>query len=542
MRIGILSNVNMNMVVRMLGRSQEVYQTEGYGNELGILLNPQSSLWDFRPQMLFLIEDLMELLGHDIEPDNAKGQIARWFSSFEQTLKPDCIYYVSDAYLWGVELAAVADGGCKSALEQLWQQALEQCVGSHPNVRILPYRSMIEGLGEKNAFSLKTWYMGKILHSTQAQQAICQEIATKVALESRVPKKVLLLDLDNTLWGGLAGEADHTPITLSEDHSGLAYKNLQRVILQLQKQGVLLGIVSKNNRADAMKMIAEHPHMVLRPEHFAITKINWEPKNENIEAIARELNLGLDSMVFLDDNPSERQLVQNMLPQVTVLDFPEHPEDLAPMMVQAYKDYFQKSTLTAEDLEKTAQYQANAKREELKSAATDFEGYLKSLEICLIREDAVEHLERMTQLVNKTNQFNLTTCRYTQTQMQQTLEDTEKQVFLYRVEDCFGDSGIVAVVVVDCGGETPVVEEFAMSCRVMGKKIETAIVEDVEQTLLSQGYEALLGLYIPTEKNQPVAKLWEQLGYERLEDEGPIQRYRIVLANGPERVYFVQKK
>ena len=188
MKIAVLSNVNMNVAVRMLGKSLEVYQTEGYGNELGLLMNPDSSLQEFGPEMVFLVEDLMELLGHDLEPAHAAEQIDRWFGAFSQTLKQDCIYYVSDAYLWGVELAAVADGGRKSALEQLWQQALEQCMAEHSNVRIFPYRSIIEDMGARNAFSLKMWYMGKILHSTQAQQALSEEILAKAALESRVAK------------------------------------------------------------------------------------------------------------------------------------------------------------------------------------------------------------------------------------------------------------------------------------------------------------------------------------------------------------------
>lgn len=544
-RIAVLSNVNMNLVIRMLGKEAEVYQAEGYGNELGTLMNPASSYHAFAPEYTFLIMDLMELLEHELEPETAKGKIQNWFGGLEAALKPEVIYYVSDAYLWGVELAAVFEPGRKAALEQLWQQELEELCRRHGNVRMLPYRHLIESMGETTAFSMKMWYMGKILLSNEAQKLLCGLILEKLKIETRTPKKLLVLDLDNTLWGGLAGENDITPIELSEDHTGLAYKNLQRVILQMQRQGVLLAIVSKNNEQDAMEILEHHPHMVLRSEAFAAKRINWQPKQENIRDIARELNLGTDSFVFWDDNPTERELIKEMLPEVAVPDFPDKPEKLAPAMVEIYKEYFAKSSITEEDRKKTAQYAANSARQELERKAGSFEDYLKQLEIVMTRVNPEKHMERLTQLVNKTNQFNLTTKRYTQGQMAEILQDEDKRVYLYSVADRFGDNGIVAAVIVNLGaigavskrvgsGKTatdegfldllglqgcPVVEEFVMSCRVMGKNIEYAIMEDVEADLRESGYAFLRGMYLPTAKNQPVAELYDRLGYRRLEAE-----------------------
>ena len=337
----------------------------------------------------------------------------------------------------------------------------------------------------------------------------------------------------------MAGAHDTAPIELSEEHTGLAYKNLQRVILQMQSQGVLLAIVSKNNEQDAMEILEHHPHMVLRSETFAAKRINWQPKHENIREIARELNLGTDSFVFWDDNPTERELTKEMLPEVAVPDFPDKPEELAPAMAEIYKEYFAKPSITEEDRKKTAQYAANTARQELEKQAGSFEDYLKQLEIVMTRVSPEKHMERLTQLVNKTNQFNLTTKRYTQGQMAELLQEEGKRVYLYSVADRFGDNGIVAAVIVNLGagcvvsdrtadgGETsdlpglpgcPVVEEFVMSCRVMGKNIEYAIMEDVEADLRESGYVFLRGIYLPTAKNQPVAELYDRLGYQRLED------------------------
>lgn len=540
-RIALLSNVNMNFVIRTLKGEVEVYDAEGYGNELGIMMNPDSSYHEFTPSSTFLVMDLLELLEHDLDIENAKTRIENWFHTLEACLAEQGTYYVSDAYLWGVELEAVFDPGKKGALEQLWQEHLEQLCATHKNVYILPYKAMIENLGAQNAFSLKMWYMGGILLSNEAQNRLGQLILRKIMLQNRVAKKVLLLDLDNTLWGGLAGEHDITPITLADDHGGLAFKNLQRVIWQMNQQGVLLGIVSKNNEEDAMEIIRNHPHMVLREDCFVTKRINWQPKHENIVEIAKELNLGTDSFVFWDDNPTERELVKEMLPEVVVPDFPVKKEELAPAMIQIYKDYFEKSTVTQEDLEKTKQYADNSKRMELQNRTASFEDYLKQLQMKMEMVNPAENLERLVQLVNKTNQFNLTTKRYSTEEMQEVLVDTQKRVFLFRSSDRFGDNGIVSAAIVDVRKEAPIVEELVMSCRVMGKNLEYAIVEAIEDSLQEEGFEKLQGIYIPTVKNAPVAKLYDQLGYVVVAESEEGKTYEIEIAKRPKRVYFVEK-
>ncbi len=540
-KLALLSNVNMDYAVRMLAKETEVYRPEGYGNELGVLINPESSYHAFRPDITFLLVDLMELLGHELDLERAAEKIGGWFSQLAGGLREGEVYYVNDAWLWGVELGAAADPGRKAALEGLWQARLEELCRSRANVRIFPYRHVIETLGEERAFSLKTWYMGKVLHSSEALKRLWGLILEKARWEVRVPRKVLLLDLDNTLWGGLAGGRDHSPIALSEDHEGLAYKNLQRVLAQMQEQGVLLGIVSKNNQEDAMEILQEHPHMVLRPCAFAARRINWEPKHENVREIAKELNLGLDSIVFWDDSPAERQLVREMLPQVAVPDFPERPEELAPAMVEIHRNYFARPVVTREDREKTAQYGALAQTKKLQEESGSFEEYLERLETRACRVDPGKNLERLVQLMNKTNQFNLTTQRYTQGQLAQLLQDAGKQVYLYQVRDKFGDHGIVAAAVADCSGMVPVITDFVMSCRIMGKNIEYALVEDMEADLRGRGYGRLRGRYVPTSQNSPAASLYERLGYSKVQGtaEGGSE-YEICLKDVPVRKHCVR--
>lgn len=542
-KIAVLSNVNMNFIIRFLKKEFDVYEVEGYGNELGLLFDRESSYYTFSPEVTFFLMDLPELLQHELSLEKSRLYMEQWFANLEALLKKDKLYYISDGLLWGAELKVLPDGFLKQSIEACWNGLLTDLQGRWSNVRVFPYHGIIERLGEENCFSLKTWYLGKIPHTGDAQKRIVETVTQSVKQELRVAKKVLVLDLDNTLWGGLAGENDHTPVELSDDHGGLAYKNLQRVLRLMQESGVLLAIASKNNEEDALEIIRNHPHMVLREEAFVARRINWNPKQESIMEMAEELNLGLDSFVFWDDNPQERELVRQMLPQVTVPDFPEKKEELADAMSRIFTEYFAKPVVTAEDKAKTRQYQENAQRNQLEKAVGSFADYLKQLQIQVDRVDAFANRNRLHQLVNKTNQFNLTTRRYELAELTELLESSNKRVYLYNVKDCFGDYGIVSALIVDVQKEVPQVEEFVLSCRVMGKNIEYAIMQDVEEDLRKAGYESLDGSYLPTAKNKPVENLYEKLGYQVLEQKESGEKcYRLFLAERPEREFYAQVK
>ena len=536
MKIALLSNVNMNFVIRSLKKDIDIFEPEGYGNELGFLQNPGSTYHAYDPDITFFVMDFMELTGHALELQQAKEKVDYWFATLEKSLRPGRLYYISDVRLFGPETLVVEDAFLEKQLLGLWDDALSRLMNKHTNVRLLPYGKLLDRLGADGAYSVKTWYLGKILLSTAAQSELAKLLLDCVRVETYVPKKVLVLDLDNTLWGGLAGESTHTPVTLSDDHNGLAYKNLQRVLLQMQKQGVLLCICSKNNEEDAGEIIENHPHMVLRPDCFASMKINWNSKPENLQEIAKELNLGPDSFVFFDDSGAERELMKTMLPQVIVPDFPENPQNLASAMVEIYNQYFKKSVLTREDLEKTKQYAQNQKREQLKSGAASFEEYLAALKIEISRVDARKHAERLLQLLNKTNQFNLTTIRHTEADLQELLTDLNHEIYLFNVKDSFGDNGIVAALIVELG-TIPQIREFVMSCRVMGRNVEMAILDYVEKDLAAKGYEKLIGRYEKTAKNVPVENLYLSLGYEETSKAGA---YLLDLSNHPKRVYVAE--
>ena len=326
-------------------------------------------------------------------------------------------------------------------------------------------------------------------------------------------KKCLVLDLDNTLWGGVLGEDGVDGIQLGGDYPGKAYTYWQQALLQLSRSGVILAVCSKNNESDVMEAWDKNPFMILKREHFSATRINWSDKATNISAIADELNIGLDSMVFLDDNPSERELVKQLLPQVMVPDFPEKPYQLMPFFRQLVETYFRVYAVTGEDLAKAEQYRANALRRAEQTRFADLDEYIYSLDIQMDIIPADEHnLPRIAQMTQKTNQFNLTTRRYSQSDVQQCL-DKGWLVYCMRVSDRFGDSGITGTIFLEPTGDVELnVDTLLLSCRILGKGIEDAFVKTVLNLLRLDGYRKLTADYLPTAKNGQTADFYDRLG------------------------------
>ena len=545
-KIAVLSNINMDPVISAV--EGDIIKPDGYGSVFEELFRPDAAVYTQNAQHIYLILDMAELLVNCTHTEERKQEIDQWFQNLNGCLKQDKMYFISDAdcrYDW---FSVSIDGNEVRDLEFYWYQKLRECCAANPNVHIFPLKRIVEQLGKREAYTDKMWYLGRIPFGAQAREAIAQEIAHCEKMLG-TPKKVLLLDLDNTLWGGVIGEGNESDIQLGNEKTGLIYKDLQRVIKRMKDCGVVLGIVSKNNPEDALKVIREHPHMVLREEDFAILKLNWEPKDQNIRAIAQELNLGTDSMVFFDDNPAERALVQSSLPEVTVPDFPSQTEQLPKVMLQIFRDYFEKWVYTKEDTEKTAQYRANAKRKELQESQTDYAGFLKSLDIRVKRVDAVAHRERLLQLLNKTNQFNLTTVRYTMAELEAVLHDREgHQVYLFEVSDRFGNNGITAAVIAGfqkLDAEATVakanqaeIENFVMSCRIMGRMIEHMILDYVEKDVLNRGYAELKASYVYTPKSKPVEHFYEDCGYKVCRADATHKEYLTELLERKEKEWY----
>ena len=361
-----------------------------------------------------------------------------------------------------------------------------------------------------------------------------QRIEAQLALQR---KKCLVLDLDNTLWGGVLGEDGIDGISIGGAYPGNAFTAWQHDLKQLQRTGVILAICSKNNESDVMELWQCSSDMVLKREDFSAVRINWQDKATNIQELATELNIGLDSMVFIDDNPAERELVHQLLPQVVVPDFPEKPYLLKPFFKGLVDDYFRVYTITDEDRAKAQQYRDNALRRAEQARFTDMESYLYSLDMELDVKHVDEHnLPRVAQMTQKTNQFNLTTHRYTQADVQQRI-DNGWLAYCLAVRDRFGDNGITAAIILEPIDDVTVsVDTFLLSCRILGKGIEEAFFKTILNLLRLDGYRKVLAQFIPTVKNAPAADFLDRMGMQvTAMDSDGTKRYALEL-NGVQEI------
>ncbi len=335
--------------------------------------------------------------------------------------------------------------------------------------------------------------------------------------------KALVLDLDNTLWGGVIGDDGMEGIKLGQGSAlGEAFVAFQHYARSLSLRGIILAVCSKNAEANALEPFERHPEMVLKRTDIACFVANWTDKAANLRQIADQLNIGLDSLVFADDNPAERAIIRRELPMVAVPELPEDPT-LWPSTLAA-AGYFESLRLTKEDLERTGQYQANLRRSSMLASATDMEGYLRSLDMRAIwsRFDRVGQA-RTVQLINKTNQFNLTTRRVTDEQIAALIEDPRALTLQIRLTDTFGDNGIIAIVIgaFDPGTRDIRIDTWLMSCRVLGRRMEEETLNLVVRQARALGAERLIGAYRPTAKNGMVREHYPKLGFAPLrEDSG----------------------
>lgn len=335
-------------------------------------------------------------------------------------------------------------------------------------------------------------------------------------------RKVLVLDLDNTLWGGVIGDDGIEGIRLGQgDPLGEASQDLQRAALALKERGVLLAVCSKNDEAVALNAIQSHVEMILREDDFSAFQINWADKATNLEILAERLSLGLDSFVFLDDNPFEREQVRRSLPEVLVPELPSDPATYARVLMTG--GFFETITFAAEDRERVSQYAANRRRETLAAQSRDLGEFLRSLQMeATFTTGGDLGWTRLAQLINKSNQFNLTTRRYTEAEVMAMVADSDTLTMQVRLVDRFGDNGMISAIICKPSGKDWVIDTWVMSCRVLGRAVEQAVLNRLAEEARTRGIPRLIGTYRPTERNGMVAEHYFKLGFTRgaVGDEG----------------------
>jgi FkbH-like protein len=409
----------------------------------------------------------------------------------------------------------IVDNKQKTGLKEFIEgasSALSKKFMKSNRVFIVDLDSMASDFGKSRIMNWNTWYRGSVPFSEEFTPVLADEYLRYIrALRGRA-KKCIVLDLDNTLWGGIIGEDGIEGIKLSNTSPGIEYVEFQRGLLSLYNRGVILAVCSKNNYDDAVKVFQEHPAQVLKEEHFAAMRINWQNKASNIAELAKEINIGLDSMVFFDDNPVERAQVSQTLPEVLVVDLPKNPrlyrETLENLKV------FDVLSLTKEDLVRGEMYAGKRKRAELEQSATSIEDFLRTLDL-KVKIQPVNDFDtpRVVQLIGKTNQFNLTTRRHTDADIQNFRDSKKAIVYSMAVSDKFGDEGVVGVAIVKIEDEDWWIDTLLMSCRVIGRSVETALLARIVADARTAKAKRIIGEYIPTKKNPPAADVYERHGF-----------------------------
>jgi FkbH-like protein len=404
---------------------------------------------------------------------------------------------------------------------------------SETRVFIVDKNNVLSRLGKSASSNTKMYYMAKMELNEQALFELSTELIRYIKAVKGLTKKCLVLDLDNTLWGGVVGEDGIDSLKIGKGYpEGELFYDLQMHYQSLKQRGVILAIASKNNVEDAEQMFKEKQDMPLNSDDFAIRKISWDAKHQSIEEIANMLNIGRDSIVFIDDNPIERELIRSTMPEVAVPDLPKDPSGYLNVIEQF--NYFEKLFLTEEDVTKLEQYKQNAQRQELKKNVSDINQFLSNLSTVLsIKTAEIKQIPRVHQLFTKTNQFNVTTHRYDTKTIEQFITHERWELLLFSVADNFGDMGIIGLVLLEHESKGVYIDSFILSCRAMGRSIETAVMNTLKQRYLLTGNKSMMtAKYIKTQKNKPVENFFEQQGFSvhGIANENE-KNYRILQAN-----------
>jgi FkbH-like protein len=481
------------------------------------ILDPESALYRFRPDAVVLA-----VLTRDIAPDLWHGSVAGegvlarfadWIAAFRRFSAAALIVHSLEI---PEPAAGILDGqqpeNPGDAVRAI-NAGLRTLASRHRGVYVLDYDALVARHGRQNWGDERKWLTVRLpLASANLPHLAAEWMRFLHPLTGKLAKCVAV-DLDNTLWGGVIGEDGMNGIRLGQEYPGAAHQELQRTLLDLARRGILLAVCSKNNPADALEAIDGHPGMLLKARDFAAMRINWNEKSQNLREIAAELNIGLDTIAFLDDNPVERQHIREQAPEAIVIELPPDPIHYA-RAVRACP-WFERLTLSAEDRQRGEFYAAQRERAELEQSVSSKEDFYRSLEqVAEITQVNGQTLARVAQLTQKTNQFNLTTRRYTEQQVEQMLSSPEWRVWSLRVTDRYADNGLVGVAIARTEGEVCEIDTFLMSCRVIGRTVETALLARLAADARQRGAKLLQGWFLPTKKNAPAQEFYREHGFE----------------------------
>lgn len=543
-KIAIMSGVTVGVMQDILeiyllanGIAPEFYQGQ-YGLFYENLCFDDGSLAQFAPDVIYIHTSMRNLKAMPVPGDTAEdaeklaqAEANRFLQAAKAGLALGCPVILNNFELPPYRVMGNAEAtnpGGRVRFVRRVNEILAQAADETPNLYLndLCYLQAQHGM---DAFSDQTaWYAYKYPCALDKIPYLAQSVANIIKSLLGRNKKALALDLDNTLWGGIIGDDGPEGITMGmETPAGMAYAEFQQYLKELSALGVLLNVDSKNEEANAVAGF-ERADSVLKKDDFVCFKANWEPKSHNLVAMAKEINIFPDSFVFIDDNPAEREIIRQQVPGVAVPDLGA-PEEYIHSIDRS--GYFEVTNLSADDKKRVAMYKQNAARAEMQASFGDYSEYLRSLEM---RGEFGHfdnaHAERITQLINKSNQFNLTTRRYTAAEIETLIGNPDYVTLYARLVDKFGDNGIIANVIGHVAGDVMDIDLWVMSCRVLKRDLEKAMFDKLVEDAQAKGVKVIRGHYYPTAKNLLVKDFYATIGFElKSEDEAGNKEYEFVI-------------
>lgn len=545
-RIALLASSTVNGLREVLsvkcrrnGINPEIY-VAAYNQYNQEILNEDSRLYDLNPDLVVLFIDTRSLLGsafydyHRLSEDERDALYLRIMKQIESLAGAISARVKGTILIHNFEVPVYAPLGIIDDKQRLGFRAFVRKLNSGMSERfkasrqifILDYESFCSRWGKEHIIDHKMYYLGDVKLGFAYIPMLCDEYLAYIKPLLSMTRKCIVVDLDNTLWGGVVGEDGLEGLRLGPTPEGRPYMEFQRCLLSLFSRGIILAINSRNNPEDALRVLRSHPHMILREDHFASVRINWNDKISNMKAIAEEINIGPDSLVFIDDDPVNREMMRAALPEVKVAELPEDPS-LYPKTVTELDD-FNQLYFSDEDRMKGRMYGEQRKRRALSQASPDLNAYLKGLgTVVTIAAADRFSIPRIAQLTQKTNQFTTTTIRYEEREIGRFSEREDSLVFSVRVEDRFGDNGITGAAIIRKEPGRWIIDSFLLSCRVIGRRIEEAMLAYILEEARKERAAFVVGEFVPTRKNMPARDLYKRNGFGPTGAEGDEERWEI---------------
>jgi FkbH-like protein len=492
------------------------------------ILNQNSGLYRFKPDITFLILDTRHILGdyyfswnsvsYEDRPkiiDTKVSEIENICNTF--TKNSDSKLIITSLQIPNYSPYGINEEVTTTSLKQAVHEINTKISQSNKELKLFTYdfNEFVRKFGENNIFKYKQFFSGDIKISTEYIPKFIDELMGYVYAVTGITKKCIVLDLDNTLWGGIVGEDGFDNIKLGDNPVGRSFVEFQKRLLSLNHRGIILAINSKNNFDDAIEVIKKHPSMILREDNFACVKINWDDKVVNLQKISEELNIGLDSMVFFDDDQINQEYVRKSLPEVLVIDLPKDSSKYAQIITEMRQ--FDVLQITEEDTKRSDMYLGQKKRKEFETEVGDFNEFLKQMNIEVqVKKANSFSIPRISQLTLKTNQFNMTTRRYQEEDVLKFSSSDDKIIECVQVIDKFGDNGITGTYIVEKKNDDEwMIDTFLLSCRIMGRGVEEIMMNQIIENARLSGIKRIKGEFIPTSKNKPAENFYKKSGFKK---------------------------